>query len=71
MTPKRTTPPPPVDTIEHERWLDEIVLLDEGARLRGGVHVDTIKRAHAKGLLKLERISERRWGIRRRVALMK
>jgi hypothetical protein len=68
MSPKQITSPPPINTVEYERWLDGIVLLAEGAKLRGGVHVDTLKRMHAKGKIQLERISERRWGIRRRVA---
>jgi len=56
---------PPVDPIEYQRWLDGLAPLQEGAQLRG-VSVDTLKREHAKG-----RVSVRRWGIRRRVALMK
>jgi hypothetical protein len=61
---------PPVDPIEYQRWLDGLAPLQEGAQLRG-VSVDTLKREHAKGRVKLERVSVRRWGIRRRVALMK
>jgi hypothetical protein len=70
---KRTTVPellPPLDPTEHHRWLEGIVPLQEGALLRG-TSVDTLKREHRRGRVKLERISERLWGIRRRVALMK
>ena len=34
---------PPTDPTEHARWLDGIVRLAEGARLRG-VHPDTLRR---------------------------
>ena len=61
---------PPVDPVEHHRWLEGIVPLQEGAELRG-VSVDTLKRERDKGRVEFERVSERRWGIRRRVALMK
>jgi len=61
---------PPADPVEHERWLEGIVRLQEGARLRS-VSVDTLKRERDRGRVKFERVSERRWGIRRRVALMK
>jgi hypothetical protein len=54
----------------HEQWLDAIVPLREAAALRG-VHIDTLKRAHAQGKLELLRVSARKWGVRRRVALMK
>jgi hypothetical protein len=55
---------------DHQQWLDGIVPIQEGARLRS-TSVDTLKREYAKGKLELLRVSERRWGIRRRVALMK
>jgi len=41
------------------------------ARSYAGTSVDTLKREHRKGRLKLERVSERRWSIRRREALMR
>jgi hypothetical protein len=69
---KRTAPDLilPVDPVEHHRWLEALVPLQEGAQLRG-TSVDTLKREHRKGRLKLERVSERRWSIRRREALMR
>jgi hypothetical protein len=60
----------PFDPVEHHRWLEGLVPLQEGARLRG-VSVDTLKRERDRGRVKFERVSERRWAIRRRVALMK
>jgi len=54
--------------LEHERWLDEIVLLPEGAHLRK-VSVDTIRRLGKRGDLRLVELSERRLGITRREAL--
>ena len=59
---------PPTDPA-HERWLDSIVSLQEAAELRG-VCVDTLKRQHAKGKAELLRVSDRRWGMRRRHALL-
>jgi hypothetical protein len=59
----------PTDPIELERWLNGIVRLKEGAKLRG-VHPDTLRREAARGRLKLIQISERAIGIRRRDALM-
>jgi hypothetical protein len=61
---------PPIDATAYERWLDEIVHLEEGARLRG-VSIDTLKRESARGRVKLLNVSARRLGIRRREALMK
>jgi hypothetical protein len=60
---------PPTDPTEHARWLDGIVRLAEGARLRG-VHPDTLRREAARGRVKLLQVSERAVGIRRRDALM-
>lgn len=60
---------PPTDPVERERWLDGLAPLKEFAALRG-VSVDTVKREHARGKVKLKRVSERRWGGRRRDALM-
>jgi hypothetical protein len=62
--------PLPLPSPEYEAWLDGIVPLAEGARLRN-VSVDTIKREAAKGRVKLVQRSERLLGIRRREALMK
>jgi hypothetical protein len=56
------------DFLEHERWLDGIVPLREGARL-AAVSVHTLKREARKGRYQLIAVSERRWGIRRRNAL--
>ena len=66
---KNRTSPHPHDPA-HERWLDAIVPLREAAELRG-VHIETLKRQHAQGKLELLRVSARKWGVRRRVALMK
>lgn len=60
---------PPTDPVERERWLDGLATLREAAELRG-VHVDTLKRLHASGRLRLLRVSQRRWGVRRRDVLM-
>jgi hypothetical protein len=53
---------------ERERWLDEIVALEEGAYLRK-VSVDTLKRAAKRGEVKIIELSQRRRGITRREAL--
>jgi hypothetical protein len=59
----------PSDPAAYERWLDGIVRLPEGARLRGGVHPDTLKKdAIAKG--ELLQLGPRAIGVRRRFALM-
>jgi hypothetical protein len=65
---KHPTAPAPDDP-EYQRWLDGITSLREGAQLRG-TSVDTLKREAVRGKLRLLRVSERRWGIRRRDALM-
>jgi hypothetical protein len=67
---KTPTPPPPTDPVEYQRWLDGIATLQEGAQLRS-VSVDTLKRGAQQGRYQLLRVSARRWGIRRRDALMK
>jgi hypothetical protein len=65
----KTTTRPKTSDPERERWLDGIVRLPEGAKLRGDVHPDTLKRdAIRKG--KLIQIGERAVGVRRRFALM-
>jgi hypothetical protein len=53
---------------DHEKWLDEIVSLPEGASLRK-VSVDTLKREGKTGRVKIIELSERRRGITRREAL--
>ena len=64
-----TSSTPPTDPAEYDRWLDGIVRLPEGARLRGGVHPDTLKKdAIAKG--ELLQLGPRAIGVRRRFALM-
>jgi len=60
---------PPIDPIEYRLWLDGIVSLQDGAKLRS-VSVDTLKRLRDKGKLKFIRVSERRLGVRRRDVLM-
>jgi len=61
--------PPPVDPVEYEGWLDQILRLPEAAKLRGGVHPDTLKKdALKKG--ELLQLGERAVGVRRRFALM-
>jgi predicted HicB family RNase H-like nuclease len=55
---------------EHEKWLDEIVTLAEGAALRR-TSVDTLKREHKRGNLEILELSPHRRGIRRREALKK
>ena len=64
-----TSPVPPTDPAEYERWLDGIIRMPEAARLRGGVHPDTVKKAaRAKG--ELLQLGARAVGVRRRFALM-
>jgi hypothetical protein len=53
---------------ERQRWLDEIVTLEEGAYLRK-VSVDTLKREDKAGRVKIIALSKRRRGITRREAL--
>jgi hypothetical protein len=70
-----TTQTPPPDPVEYQGWLDAIVPLAEGARLRGDVHVDTLKREDKRRRDSnkppiLVRRSKRLLGIRRRHALM-
>jgi hypothetical protein len=65
----RDTVPPPSDAVEYTRWLLGIVRLPEGARLRGGIHTETLKRdAKRKG--QLLNLGERAVGVRRWFALM-
>ena len=60
---------PPADPIRYEQWLDEVLRLREGARIRK-IHPDTLKKeAEAKG--ELLRLSARVLGVRRRFALLK
>jgi hypothetical protein len=55
-------------SLECEQWLDEILDLEEAARVRK-VSVVTLRRERRRGTLKFEQLSERRVGIRRRNAL--
>ena len=64
------SPAAPTDPLAYEQWLDEIVSLAEGARLRK-VHPDTLRREAERGNVKILRLSLRRKGIRRRDAMMK
>jgi len=54
--------------VERERWLEEILTLEEAARARK-VHVDTIRNEIKRGTLKAVRLSKRRYGMTRREAL--
>jgi hypothetical protein len=56
------------ETDEHEKWLDELVPLPEGAALRK-VSVDTLKREAKRGNIKIIETSARRRAISRREAL--
>jgi hypothetical protein len=67
--PRPFDPPPPADPIEYQGWLDSIVRLSIGARLRG-VHPETLRREARKGRVKLVQMTENTLGIRRREALM-
>jgi hypothetical protein len=59
---------PPTDPAHYQRWLDGIVRLAEGARMRG-VHPETLKHeAKAKG--QLLQLGRRAIGVRRRFALL-
>jgi hypothetical protein len=70
MKPHAITPPPPAEgSPEHEAWLQEIISLQEAARIRGNVHVDTLKREAARGRITLVRRSVRCLGVRRKDAL--
>jgi IS30 family transposase len=64
----QTLTSPPRGTPDFERWLEEIVSLQEAAALRG-VHTETIKREGRRGRLTLIRVSTRRLGVRRRDVL--
>ena len=55
---------------DHEKWLDEIVTLAEGAALRK-VSVDTLRREARRGTVEILATSARRRGITRRQALIK
>jgi hypothetical protein len=60
--------PTVTDADHHERWLDEIVPLTEGAALRK-ISVDTLKREAKLGNLNIIKLSVQRRGITRREAL--
>jgi hypothetical protein len=57
------------DHLNHQQWLDAIISLDEAAKLRGGIHVKTLRAEIARGALKAVRISKKRRGMTRREAL--
>jgi hypothetical protein len=59
---------PPLDPLAYQQWLDEILDLEQAARVRN-VSVPTLRRERRRGTIKFERLSERRVGIRRREAL--
>jgi hypothetical protein len=56
------------DSLEHERWLDEIVTLTEAAALRK-VSVETLRTQIKLGRLKAVQLGERKRGMTRREAL--
>jgi hypothetical protein len=59
----------PTDPTERERWLDALVTLDEGARLRN-VSKFTLRREGQKGRIRLYHVGERAIRVRRREVLM-
>jgi hypothetical protein len=59
---------PPADPLAYQKWLDEILPLAEGAKLRKTTP-ETALREYKQGRLELILISARRYGMRRRVAL--
>jgi len=59
---------PPLDSLAYEQWLDEILPLEEAARVRK-VSVPTLRRERRRGTIRFEQLSERRRGVRRREAL--
>jgi hypothetical protein len=59
----------PIDPVARERWLDELVRLSEGAKLRGTSKATLIRQGHA-GKIKLYPVGERALAVRRRDALM-
>jgi hypothetical protein len=61
------SPPPAVDPLEYQGWLDGIVRLAEGAKMRG-VSRDTLLR-EAKKNKQLLKLGKRAVGVRRRFAL--
>jgi len=69
------SPPPPVDPLAYQQWLDEIVPLPEGARLRN-ISVPALKTAEKRRAKergepnRIMELSARRRGIRRRHALL-
>ena len=54
--------------LEHQRWLDAIISLDEAAKLRG-INIKTLRSEIARGALNDLRISKKRRGMTRREAL--
>lgn len=58
----------PHDPDAREKWLDEILFLPQAAAIRG-ISVDTLKRMGKRGEVEILKLSARRKGVRRRVAL--
>jgi hypothetical protein len=56
------------DTLEHQRWLDEIINLGEAAALRK-ISIETLRSEIRKGRVKAIKLSERRRGMTRREAM--
>jgi hypothetical protein len=59
----------PIDPIERERWLDELVRVNEGVKLRGTSKATLIRHAR-KGHIKLYHVGDRALAVRRRDVLM-
>jgi hypothetical protein len=60
--------PSPTDPLAYQKWLDEILPLAEGAALRKTTS-ETLLREYRQERIELIKISQRRFGIRRREAL--
>jgi hypothetical protein len=59
----------PTDPIEYQRWLDELVRVSEGAKLRGTSKATLLRQGHA-GKIRLYHVGERALAVRRRDVLM-
>ena len=60
---------PPIDPVAYEHWLDELVPIEEGARLRSCAP-DTLRREGQRGNIKIYDVGLRKKAVRRRDALM-
>jgi hypothetical protein len=58
-----------VDRVERERWLDELITLDEAAAIRK-ISKYTLRRAGHAGRIKIYDVGRRALRVRRRAALM-